>query len=166
MTRYFVGLGSNLGDRIGNLRGAVARIDAMPDVEVRRRSQIWETRPLGPGSGPFVNAAIEVVTELAPEDMLGRLLDIEIAYGRIRRQRWGDRTLDLDLLCAFDNGHEVRRADGGLKLPHPGLTERDFVLQPLLDIDAELRVSGRGCVDWLASIDHAGRTLLRSLERL
>jgi 2-amino-4-hydroxy-6-hydroxymethyldihydropteridine diphosphokinase len=164
LIRYFVGLGCNLGDRLATLRSAIDQLAGNPDVELRRCSDIWETRPLGPGSGPFLNAAIEVFSELEPEALLATLREIEVRHGRIRRERWGDRTLDLDLLCAFDaDGREVVCDTATLTLPHPGVGERDFVLRPLLDIDAELVVGGRNCAEQLAGLAEDQRTLLRRI---
>lgn len=164
MNRYFVGLGSNIGDRLGTVRSAIEEIGRISGVELGKRSHVWETRPMGPGSGPFVNAAVEVVCELEPRELLERLREIEIRHGRVRRERWGDRTLDLDLLCGFaDDGRELVCEDPGLTLPHPGVLERDFVLQPLLDIDARLRVGGASCAETLAALPENGRTLLRRL---
>jgi 2-amino-4-hydroxy-6-hydroxymethyldihydropteridine diphosphokinase len=164
--RYFVGVGCNLGDRLASLRSAIDELAESPGVELHGRSGIWETRPLGPGSGPFLNAAVEVISELAPEALLERLRAIEIRHGRIRRERWGDRTLDLDLLCAFTvDGREVVCDMPTLTLPHPGVGERDFVLQPLLDIDGQLRVGGVDCAERLAALTDDQRTLLRRVDQ-
>jgi 2-amino-4-hydroxy-6-hydroxymethyldihydropteridine diphosphokinase len=164
MNRYFVGLGCNLGDRLATLHSAIDELAASPGVELRGRSDIWETRPLGPGSGPFLNAAVEVLTDLEPEALLVRLREIEVRHGRIRRERWGDRTLDLDLLCAFAaDGREVICDTATLTLPHPGVGERDFVLQPLVDIDPGLVVGGRKCAEQLAGLADEQRTLLRRI---
>jgi 2-amino-4-hydroxy-6-hydroxymethyldihydropteridine diphosphokinase len=159
--RYFVGLGSNLGDRVATVCEAIEQLAALPDVSLRGRSAIWETRPLGPGTHAFVNAAVEIASELEPPALLRRLLEIEAAHGRVRRERWGDRTLDLDLLCGFVDGRELQWSDDSLSLPHPGLTSRDFVLQPLLELDAELVVAGRRVDAWLAALTDERRTLLR-----
>lgn len=163
--RFFVGIGSNLGDRLERLRGAVGALAATPNLCVGRRSGIWETRPLGPGSGPFLNAAVELVdVALTPRDMLDRLLEIEREHGRVRRERWGDRTLDLDLLCGFEGPTEIVVDLPGLTLPHPGIGARDFVLQPLVDIDPELLIAGRSCAARLAQLAEEQRTLLRRLD--
>ncbi|WP_106395504.1 2-amino-4-hydroxy-6-hydroxymethyldihydropteridine diphosphokinase, partial [Enhygromyxa salina] len=90
MSRYFVALGSNLGDRLARLRDAVAEIAATPGVELRACSGVWETRPVGPGSGAFLNGAVELVTTLDGEQLLAGLLEIERHHGRVRRERWGD----------------------------------------------------------------------------
>ena len=169
--RLYVGLGSNLGDRLAALRGAVAAIASLPGVTLGRCSGVWETHPVGPGTGPFLNAAIELVEVTAdPRALLDELLAIERARGRVRRERWGDRTLDLDLLCgrlasrAEEQGDELVLAVPGLTLPHPELGRRDFVLQPLVDIDPELRVGGHTVADLLAALPDDRRTLLRRLD--
>lgn len=165
MTRFYIGLGSNLGNRLANLRAAVDALGGSPGVSLGRRSVVWETRPLGPGTGPFLNAAVELQGSIDPRELLGRLLEIERARGRQRRERWGDRTLDLDLLCAYeDDGAELVVEQPGLTLPHPGFAARDFVLQPLVDIDPGLRIRGRSCREWLADIPNRDRTLLRRLD--
>ena len=165
MTRCFVGLGANLDDRLAHLRRAATQLAALEGVELRGASGIWETRPLGPGKGPFLNAALELRSGLPAAALLEALFTIERLHGRIRRERWGDRVLDLNLLCAFDaRGVELRVDSSPLRLPHPGLAERDFVLQPLVELDAELRVAGRSCADLLAGLSEGQRTLLRRLD--
>jgi len=164
--RVFVGLGSNLGDRLTTLRKAIEALAALPGVELRRCSSAWETHPMGPGSGPFLNAAVELACTLSVEDLLTRTLTIEAQAGRVRRQRWGDRTLDLDLLCAFDpEGNELHRDDGDrLILPHPGHRARDFVLQPLLELDPNLEIDGRSCAALLEALPAGERTIMRCLD--
>lgn len=164
----YVGLGSNLGDRLGSLRLAVTQLAAIPGVTLARRSEVWETRPLGPGTGPFLNAAVELLwSQGQPEDLLEQLLEIEGRHGRERRQRWGDRTIDLDLLCAYTQDRAELVADlPGLTLPHPGLHLRDFVLQPLVDIDPSLPVRGQPCAALLAALPAEERTILRRFASL
>ena len=164
MTRYFVGLGANLGDRLASLRSATIAIADTEGVELKARSSVWQTRPLGGGSKPYLNAAVELSSGLEPRALLSRLLEIERDHGRVRRERWGDRSLDLDLLCAFDEQGELERDEPGLILPHPGLPTRDFVLCPLLELDPDLRVGGRPCAERLADIDAADRTVLARLD--
>lgn len=165
MTRYFVGLGSNLGERLASLRAAAAELGALADVEVTAHSSVWETRPLGPGLGAFLNAAVELHTPIPADELLEHLLEIERLHGRVRRERWGDRTLDLDLLCGFGEarGRELIIDTPNLTLPHPELAQRDFVLQPLLDIDPALVIQARSCADLLAGLESSQRTLLRRL---
>ena len=165
MKRCFVGLGTNLGDRLVLLRAAAEGLAATPGARRLSGSGIWETHPLGPGSGPYLNAAVELRYAHEPERLLERLAAIEDELGRVRRARWGDRRIDLDLLCAFDpRGTELVRASERLSLPHPCVHERDFVLQPLVDLDPELRVAGRGCAESLARIGVAERTLIGRLD--
>jgi len=137
----FLGLGSNLGDRSRHLDQALEHLGDHPEVTVRRVSPVYETAPVGPaGQGPYLNAAAEIETRLEPAPLLGILLEIERLLGRVRTERWGPRTIDLDLLL-----YGARQVDEpGLKVPHPRLTERRFVLVPLRDIAAEVVVPGLG----------------------
>lgn len=126
----FLGLGSNLGDREAAIVGALARL-AGRGVSVRARSSTWLTEPVGgPPQGFFLNAAAGVETGLAPLELLAAALEVEREMGRVRRERNGPRTIDVDLLLYGD-----RRVDEpGLTLPHPRLHERRFVLAPLAEI--------------------------------
>jgi 2-amino-4-hydroxy-6-hydroxymethyldihydropteridine diphosphokinase len=131
-----IGLGSNLGDRLANLRAAVERL-AADDVRVVACSPVYETAPQGPvpDQPAFLNAACAVETALAPRALLARLLEVERALGRVRDVPQGPRTVDLDLLlCGAALVDEP-----GLQVPHPRLAERAFVLRPLLDLAPDLR---------------------------
>ena len=132
----YVGLGSNLGDREALLQRAVELIGAEPDVEVRAVSSFRETDPVGfLDQPPFLNGACALETELAPEALLQRLLGIERALGRVRAgQRFGPRTIDLDLLLYGAETIDIP----GLTVPHPRLTERRFALEPLVELDPDL----------------------------
>lgn len=141
MTRAYVSLGSNLGDREAHLRHAARALAETPGVRVVAGSRIYETDPVGPGpQGPYLNAALELDTTLGPRALLDRLLAIEAERGRVRGARNAARTLDLDLLLLGDA--EVRAP--GLALPHPGLADRPFVLEPLADLAPERVVPGTG----------------------
>ncbi|TVQ56398.1 MAG: 2-amino-4-hydroxy-6-hydroxymethyldihydropteridine diphosphokinase [Phycisphaerales bacterium] len=132
-----IALGSNLGDRAANLRGAVEALNQHEAIEVLRVSDFLETEPMGaPGQGPYLNAAMKAVTALEPRELLEVCLAIERQFGRIRDQeiRWGPRTLDLDLLLY---GEQIID-EPGLTVPHPHLHERRFVLEPLMMIGPEL----------------------------
>ncbi len=148
-----IGLGSNLGDRRATLEGAIAALDATPGIRVLRVSSFFETEPVGgpPGQGPYLNAAASLGTTLEPSELLLALRAIEARFGRVRTVRWGERTLDLDLLL-FDD----RLIQGpGLMVPHPRLAERRFVLAPLAEIApraVEPR-SGRTVSELLAALD-------------
>jgi 2-amino-4-hydroxy-6-hydroxymethyldihydropteridine diphosphokinase len=150
VTRAFVGLGSNLGDREDNLRGAIDALRALPQTELRAVSTFRETEPVGLRDQPrFLNAAVELETRLAARDLLTRFLEIERAFGRDRDTvpPGGPRVIDLDLLLY--GGAEID--EPGLRVPHPRLHERAFVLEPLAELDPALDVPGRGEVKALLS---------------
>lgn len=131
----YVGLGSNLGDRRATLRAALARLTP------RRVSSIVETEPWGrPGQPRFLNCVAEIETPLPPEALLDRLQALEREFGRVRAERWGPRTLDLDLLLYGDL--EIRTPR--LVVPHPFLAERRFVLEGLAELCPDRTVPGRG----------------------
>jgi 2-amino-4-hydroxy-6-hydroxymethyldihydropteridine diphosphokinase len=144
MTRAFVGLGANLGDREATIRRAVELLADDPDIEVVARSQLCETDPVGYLDQPsFLNGAVELETTLRPRELLDRLLAVERALGRTRDgPRFGPRTIDLDLLVYGDE--RIERP--GLEVPHPRLHERRFALEPLAELDPELVVPGHGPV--------------------
>jgi 2-amino-4-hydroxy-6-hydroxymethyldihydropteridine diphosphokinase len=147
MPEAYVGIGSNLGDREENVRRALELLGADPQIEVLAVSQLRETEPVGLLEQPdFLNAAARVRTELSPRDLLDCLLEVERTLGRVRTdERYGPRTIDLDLLLY---GQETVD-EPGLRVPHPRLAERRFVLEPLLDLDPALSVPGRGPVQAL-----------------
>lgn len=130
MIECYVGLGSNLGDRSGNLAEAAGRMERDPALFLRRVSRVYETEPLGPPQPRYLNAVVQVDTLLSPRALLRRLLAIEEQMGRVRRERWGPRTLDLDLLLFGDR----LVTEPGLSVPHPHLHERAFALAPLCDL--------------------------------
>ena len=133
-TTAFVGIGSNLGDREANLRSAIELLSAEDGIEVIAVSEIRETEPVGPvEQGPFLNGVVQVATALPAGELLERLLSVESRLGRVRTERWGPRTIDLDLLLY---GSE-RVDEPGLTVPHPRLHERRFALEPLLDLDPD-----------------------------
>lgn len=151
-----VALGANLGDRHGTIRAAAERIARLPLVGDVRLSRLFETVALrvdgpDPEAPGYVNAVALVTTRLAPEILLGMLHAIEDENGRERRERWGDRTLDLDLIAYGDVVSDEPR----LQLPHPRAAERLFVLDPWLDLDPDAEIRGRGRVADLAADLHA-----------
>jgi 2-amino-4-hydroxy-6-hydroxymethyldihydropteridine diphosphokinase len=149
VTLAYVGLGSNLGDREALIRGAAEAIGAA------RLSTIRETEPWGLEEQPrYLNAVAELETSLAPRRLLDRLLDVERQLGRERAgPRWGPRTIDLDLLLY---GEQVID-EPGLRVPHPYLLERLFVLEPLAELIPAQRIPGNGTVsDALAGLQSAG----------
>lgn len=135
MTTSAVGLGSNLGDRIGHLRAAVRGIAAV--AEITAVSRVYETEPVGgPDQGPYLNAAVVIETAHTPDGLLEELFVIERSRGRMRRVRWGPRTLDLDILLWGDETVD----EPGLTVPHPRMLERRFVLEPLLAVWPDARL--------------------------
>ena len=141
--RAWVGLGSNLEDPLQQLARAVTRLATMPRSALLDQSPFYRSRPMGPQDQPdFVNGVVLLETALPPHELLDHLQRLEQDHGRVRLRRWGPRTLDLDLLLY---GDQVIATDR-LTVPHPGLTERDFVLRPILDIDRDaILPDGRRC---------------------
>lgn len=128
----FIGLGSNLGDRAGHIRDALRELAEASDIRVVACSRVHETEPVGgpPGQPPYLNAVAELATDLAPRDVLVRLLEIERRHGRQRGVPNGPRTLDLDLLLYRDLAVD----EPDLRVPHPRMWERSFVMEPLAEI--------------------------------
>jgi 2-amino-4-hydroxy-6-hydroxymethyldihydropteridine diphosphokinase len=137
--RVAIGLGTNLGDRRAHLTGALDRLAELAMPGTLRVASLYETPALGPPQPAFLNSAVSLETELSPEAVLTAALAIEAAAGRVRRERWGPRTLDLDLLTAIDGAaHELRLDTPTLTIPHPELARRDFALAPMLEVMPEL----------------------------
>jgi 2-amino-4-hydroxy-6-hydroxymethyldihydropteridine diphosphokinase len=147
VTRAYVGLGANLGDRERTVREAVAALGAEEGIEVLAVSTLRETEPVGVGEQPpFLNGAAALDTTLEAPELLERLLAVEQRFGRVRVPgEHGPRTLDLDLLLYGDEQID----EPGLAVPHPRLHERRFVLEPLVELDPGLVVPGRGTVESL-----------------
>lgn len=135
MARCYLGLGSNIGDRAGAVRESANLIAAGGEVEVKRVSSLYLTRPWGLAGQPdFVNAVAEVETDLEPLELLARAKGVEDEMGRRERVRWGPREIDIDILLYGDEVVEVDE----LEIPHPGIEERAFVLVPLLELAPDL----------------------------
>lgn len=131
MTRAFLGLGSNLGDRLAHLQGAVDALSTMDRVFVIAVSDVYETAPVGgPIQDDFLNAVVAIETDLPPRDLLAVAMHVEQLAARVRVMHWGPRTLDVDILIYGDE--QVDEPD--LEIPHPRMHERPFVLAPLLDV--------------------------------
>ena len=138
MTTAFLALGSNLGDRLATLQRAVELLDATEGIDVVRSSRVYETDPVGPPQPAYLNAVLEVSTDLEPRDVLTAGLAVEAELGRERLERWGPRTLDVDVLT-YD-ALEVHEPD--LEIPHPRMHERGFVLVPLGELTQDPMLPG------------------------
>ena len=136
MSRVFIGIGSNEGDRFEMISKAVRMLTANPAIHVTQMAPIIETEPVGgPPQGPFLNTVVEIETALAPRVLLQALQAIEQQLGRVpSKERWGPRPIDLDLLLYDDRCIE----EAGLIIPHPRMHERLFVLQPLAQLAPEV----------------------------
>lgn len=133
-TVAFLGLGSNLGDRLTNLQGAVDLLQVEPGLRVLTSSRVWETAPVGgPPQPDYLNAVIRVETDLSARDLLDAAHRVEERLGRVRTERWGARSIDIDVLL-FD---EETIDESDLVVPHPRLAQRAFVLLPLLELVAD-----------------------------
>jgi 2-amino-4-hydroxy-6-hydroxymethyldihydropteridine diphosphokinase len=145
--RAYVGIGSNLEDPVAQVKEAVEELKVLPDTILAARSSLFSGKPMGPQDQPdYVNAVVALDTLLSPAELLQQLQRIEELQGRERDgEHWGPRILDLDLLLY---GKKVIDADG-LKVPHPGMHERDFVIVPLAEIAGNLNIPGRGLLTTL-----------------
>ena len=153
MTRAYIALGANLGDRERTIRAALAALAATPEIEVVAVSSLVETDPVGYLDQPrFLNGAAALETTLPARELLELLLAVERRFGRARDgvPPQGPRTLDLDLLLYGS----ARIEEPGLRIPHPRLHERRFVLEPLAELDASLEVPGKGEIQVLLAELH------------
>jgi 2-amino-4-hydroxy-6-hydroxymethyldihydropteridine diphosphokinase len=160
MTRAVLALGANLGDRMAALQRAVDVLAAAPSVTVVAVSPVYETAPVGPPQPDYLNAVVVVDTSLGGRELLDLAHLIEAELGRERQERFGPRTLDVDVL---DFG-EQRSDDPVLTLPHPRAHERAFVLAPWSDVDPDAEVPGRGKVGEL--VDRVGLEGVRRRDDL
>ncbi len=146
----YIGLGSNLNEPAAQLRAALAELAAVPATRLVAMSGFYANPPMGPQDQPdFVNAVAGLLTQLAPAALLAHLQELERKLGRQRKagDRWGPRVIDLDLLVFG----QLQHSEPGLTVPHPGISERNFVLFPLCDIAPFLRIPGQGMVGALAA---------------
>lgn len=131
MTLVYLGLGTNMGDRAGYLQAAVNALSKLPETELLRQSSIYQTAAWGKkDQNDFLNMVCQLNTKLTPEALLAATQAIEQALGRVRHEKWGPRTIDIDLLLFGDEPYQSK----ALTIPHPYMTQRAFVLIPLLEI--------------------------------
>ncbi|HYO00044.1 MAG TPA: 2-amino-4-hydroxy-6-hydroxymethyldihydropteridine diphosphokinase [Actinomycetota bacterium] len=150
-TRAFVGLGSNLGDRLGHLKRAVELLIA-EGIAVTGASSVYETDPVGPPQPDYLNAAVAVESHLGPVALVALLKKVEADIGREQTERWGPRVIDLDLLLFGDESV----AEAGIKVPHPELTNRAFALVPVLEIDDDVELPSGEPLSAFCEKDPAG----------
>ena len=150
----YLGLGSNLGERLAILQQAVDRLAREPGIRVVASSRVWETDPVGgPPQPDYLNAVIRIDTDLTPFELLDACQRVERSLGREREVRWGPRTIDIDLLLFGDQRLDVPH----LTVPHPRMTSRAFVMLPLLELDPDARMpDGTRLVDVRLGPDATG----------
>lgn len=145
-SKVYIGLGSNLGNPLENLTEAIKQINAQPRIEVLKVAHLYLTEPIGFLDQPwFHNTVAEILTDLAPLELLQILQRVEQGLGRVREVRWGPRTIDLDILL-FEDGRVIDTSD--LQVPHPRITQRAFVLEPLLELNPNLKLDGHTLWEW------------------
>lgn len=157
-----IALGSNLGDSLAILQAAIETLDRIPGIEVIIVSSWYQTKAIGPPQPDYVNGCILVQAQQEPHSLLEILLNIEKKFGRTRQERWGPRTLDLDLLLYDDLILETAT----LQIPHPRIRERAFVLIPLAEIAPKWvePVSGKTIEELVKAVDCTGVNLLMSRQ--
>lgn len=164
--RSFIGLGSNLGDREENMRNAVRALEATPRIEVVQVSSIYETEPVGgPAQPDYLNAVVEIYSQLGHRAIFEACMTIEHALGRERatEEHWGPRVIDLDLLMCGD----MVISDPDLEVPHPRIAERAFVLVPFSEIAPYITIPGLGKVHELEErllVNHAVKPVAARLQ--
>lgn len=156
-----IALGSNLGDSLATLKAALETLNYTPGIVVKSQSSWYQTAPIGPAQPDYINACAILEVELEPQPLLEILLNIEAKFGRVRREKWGARTLDLDLLL-FEN---LILETPTLTLPHPRMTERAFVLVPLAEIASDWvhPVAGEAIFNLVKKVDCSGVKKLKIL---
>lgn len=153
----YIGIGGNLGDARATVEDALQRLSRLPEATLRAQSQLYRTAPIDAGGADYVNAVARLDTTLSPHALLVALRDIELAHGRERPYRNAPRTLDLDILL-YDN---QRIADAILTVPHPRMTQRAFVLVPLVEIAPDITIPGIGAAaDLLSAVADQGIALI------
>jgi 2-amino-4-hydroxy-6-hydroxymethyldihydropteridine diphosphokinase len=152
-----IGLGSNLGDSRATLESALNLLDRTPGIQLKKRSTWYKTAPIGPSQPDYLNGCALLEVQLNPQELLKVLLNIERQFGRIRQERWGPRTLDLDILLFGDLILETSE----LQLPHPRMKERAFVLVPLAEIAPNWidPVLGEAIAQLVEKVDRSGVSL-------
>jgi len=157
--QVYIGLGSNLAEPAKQINLAIEALNSLPNSSVTKQSSFYLSPPMGPQDQPdYVNAVVEIETELSPHSLLDALQSIEQQQGRVRKRHWGERTIDLDILTYGDQ----ELADERLQVPHPGIALRSFVLYPLAEIAPSIIVPTLGNIKQL--LENCPRDGIQLLE--
>lgn len=162
MTRVFVGIGSNLDKPVEQVKQALSALENAAKINRGKTSSLYSSAPMGPQDQPdYINAVVELETDLTAHDLLDELQAIENQQGRVRNRHWGERTLDLDILLYGNK----KIMDDRLQIPHPGIADRAFVLYPLFEIAPELEIADLGVVkDLLSSCEKGSLQCLEEVK--
>ena len=156
LVRAYIALGSNLGDRIGQMQSALKALAADDQLKLIQISPVYENRAVGMGQADdFLNAMVQVETSMAPLALLDFCLEVESKLGRVRTKEWGPRTIDLDIIAYGDQVIEHER----LQVPHPRIAERDFVVHPLCAIAPNVEIRGQRVAHMAAALPMDSLTL-------
>ena len=161
MIRAYIAIGSNLGDPVTQTNSAITALKQIPDIEVVAVSSLYSSTPMGPQNQPdYINAVVAIDTSLSPLNLLDKTQAIELEHGRVRKdERWGPRTLDLDIILYGDLVHHCER----LTVPHYGMKVREFVLYPLAEITPDLILPDNTKLQQLlAQVDRNGLAIWQS----
>lgn len=146
----YIGLGSNIENPCLQVKNAIKALDGLVDTKVIKDSGYFKSKPMGPEDQPdYVNAVVAIETELNAADLLTQCQLIERQQGRVKTRHWGERSIDLDILLYADE--QIEQDD--LTVPHPGISQRDFVYMPLLNINPEIEIPGRGMLKSLVAFE-------------
>ncbi len=151
MTIAYIGLGSNMESPKQQIKSAIKSIAEIPEIQVLVASSLYKSKPVGPqDQNDYINAVIKIETEFMPLELLDCMQDIENQHGRIRKEHWGPRILDLDILIF---GKKIIQ-DKKLTIPHPEIEKRPFVLVPLAEIDSNCSIPGIGLISDLLAVNN------------
>lgn len=149
MNKAYLGLGTNIGNRLNYLRQALEKINSYKDIKITKKSKLYETKAWGyTEQADFLNMCVEIETDLKPIELLNKCQNIESDLNRERKIRWGPRTIDVDILFFND----IILQEENLEIPHPRIKERAFVLIPLMDLNDELKINNISINEYLKSL--------------
>lgn len=157
----YIGLGSNIEQPYLQIKNAIIALNNLSDTQVVADSGYFKSRPMGPADQPdYVNAVVKLETALSAKDLLKHCQLIEKQQGRIKTRHWGERTIDLDILLYADQ--QIESQD--LTVPHPGICQRDFVYLPLLKLDSEIEIAGKGLLKDIVQLEKKQSAEIQTAE--